>query len=200
MKRFDPWTATIEEGLEYFRKEDGISAEHMAWVMARGINARRSDILAGTGRNLLDTIAVCARYRLALAPWLADAFLKRYRAVSGYEVASWDDPAAFGRPHPKGVHINVMRKREGAAPVLEAYFQMDGIKRDRAGYAKAAKHFRLSTKQVRAWLPKTRRNHSKSARSAVHQPADLAGVSWNAPFTSKAQKSRVSVQKGPLES
>jgi hypothetical protein len=89
---FDPWTATLQEALEHFAGEEGISAEHMSYVFAFNIARRQESILAGSGRELLDVIATCAERGLAMPQWLADAFLRRYKAVRFHRAASWAIP------------------------------------------------------------------------------------------------------------
>jgi hypothetical protein len=78
--------------------------------------------------------------------------------------------------------------------VLEAYFQQPGMKRNADGYAKAAKHFRLSAKQVKTWLPKTRTNRRGRLPDVEPELGDV-GLNWNFPFA----KSLNADDEGPLK-
>lgn len=64
---------------------------------------------AGDRNALLGAIRICANHDLVMPEWLARAFIRSYDKVLRHDVGSWDD--AFGRPLPKGKHLNAARKK-----------------------------------------------------------------------------------------
>ena len=196
MATFDPWIATFEEGLAYFVHEADISDEHMRWLRARWISARKDEILAGSGRDVLDAVAQCVVVGLPLASWLAEAFLERYKQVNAHVVASWDDDKAFGPPHPEAparrvteTQLRLIRDRKRWPTTLEYYFKHTNTPKTPEGYEKAAAYFQsqLSVKQIKTLLPKIRRN-SAGAKASPSELAD-AVPNWHDPFL-KVQRSR----------
>ena len=73
------------------------------------IEALRETVLAGDGFALLGAVRICANFDLVMPEWLAREFIQRYDRVLTCEADSWDD--AFGRPYPKGTHLNALRKQ-----------------------------------------------------------------------------------------
>ena len=68
---------------------------------------------AGDPLALLDAIKVCAENRITMPHWLARGFSAAYDKVITFGVGSLDE--AFGRPHPKGAHLNALRKKRARA-------------------------------------------------------------------------------------
>lgn len=113
---FDPWTATIDEAIGEL---DGWLREHPGEYScspvsqcnaARMIEADKASIESGDGFAVLTCIRRCVTHGLVAPVWLAYAFNRRYGAVLNCLADSWDDPQAFGRPFPKGKHLNALRK------------------------------------------------------------------------------------------
>lgn len=71
---------------------------------------------AGDKAALLGAIRICANHDLVMPEWLARGFIRGYDKALRHEVGSWDD--AFGRPFPKGKHLNAARKKRSKAPAL----------------------------------------------------------------------------------
>lgn len=71
---------------------------------------------AGDRNALLGAIRICANHDLVMPEWLARAFIRAYDKVLRHDVGSWDD--AFGRPLPKGRHLNAARKKRNKAPAV----------------------------------------------------------------------------------
>jgi hypothetical protein len=74
-----------------------------------------------------------------------------------------------------------MRGRDRAAAILERLFAPIGpLPRKTPGYKAAAKRLGLTSKQVKDWLPKTRKNR----RGAQPTKAELGniGINWSSPF------------------
>lgn len=94
---------------------EGLIFQYFAVLMVMSL---RPGIEAGSGFDVLEAVAECARCGLVMPDWLAVAFLKRYRAVSHARAKSWDDPLSFGRPYPKGTNIAAMRKARVKGPDL----------------------------------------------------------------------------------
>lgn len=105
------------------------------------IEAEEKRFAGGDRAALMAAIRICATHNLAMPDWVARAFIRSYDDVLRCAVSSWDD--AFGRPTPKGSHLNARRKRrlfaplvrmevarlhEGGAPIGEAMFEQVGKK------------------------------------------------------------------------
>lgn len=112
---FDPWSASYDEAERWQAAQgydDGPGAPIYQWVAAQTLSAGREQIEHGTGFDVLAAVADCALHSLAMPPWLADAFLRRYRHVQRLRGKSWDDDAAFGVPYPGKAQIAAMRRRQ----------------------------------------------------------------------------------------
>jgi hypothetical protein len=59
---------------------------------------------------LIEAVGACARADLPLPQWAAEAFGRGLRAIEDFEIGSLDD--AFGRPHPKGMHLGRARLKK----------------------------------------------------------------------------------------
>jgi hypothetical protein len=57
---------------------------------------------------LLMALHQCLLLNKPLPEWLRKAFIKAYEYAMGFEAKSWDD--VFGRPHPKGAHLETRRQ------------------------------------------------------------------------------------------
>jgi hypothetical protein len=109
---FDPWTATDDEAIREQESRPGESScRPLAQCnAARMIEAEKAHIEAGDGFAVLACIRHCVTHGLVAPVWLAYAFNQRYDSVLNCRADSWDDPQAFGRPYPKGKHLNALRK------------------------------------------------------------------------------------------
>lgn len=67
----------------------------------------------GDALALFDAIKVCGENRIILPDWLVAQFGNAYGRVIRFEVDSLDK--AFGRPIPKGKHLNALRKKRKLA-------------------------------------------------------------------------------------
>lgn len=95
---------------EMTQDDQGTEGPLFQYFAVRKVLALRPGIAAGSGSDVLEAVAECARCGLVMPDWLARAFLKRYRAVTQARAKSWDDPLSFGAPYPKGTNIGAMRK------------------------------------------------------------------------------------------
>jgi hypothetical protein len=57
---------------------------------------------------LLYAIYTCLESGRPLPEWVRVAFSNAYESAMGDEIKSWDD--AFGKPHPKGMHVDKERR------------------------------------------------------------------------------------------
>lgn len=85
---------------------------------------------AGDKNALLGAIRICANHDLVMPEWLARAFIRGYDKVLNHKVGSWDD--AFGRPLPKGKHLNAARKKREKGPAAWLEVQRMVKEEDRA--------------------------------------------------------------------
>ena len=85
-----------------------ISEEDTDKYLAEVLEILKEIFDGGNKWPLLYAIHQCLLLKRPLPEWLRLAFLDDYESATGYEIKSWDD--AFGRPHPKGAHIE-KRKR-----------------------------------------------------------------------------------------
>jgi hypothetical protein len=109
---FDPWTASLEEAQreQESSRHDGPDAPIFQWKAARDIEGQKDLIESGDGFAILACVRKLMTHGLVAPAWLAYAFNKRYDAVLNCRANSWDDQNAFGRPYPKGKHLNALRK------------------------------------------------------------------------------------------
>lgn len=122
MTAFDPWTATLEEAAAQEQADwANPNSALEQWEAAQKLTGQKAQIESGDGFGVLRAVARCALYRLVIPDWLVPLYLKRIYAVQCYAAGSWDDPAAFGRPYPKGTQIAARRRRRLAKfPVVRA--------------------------------------------------------------------------------
>jgi hypothetical protein len=79
------------------------------WDGLHRLDQLERQFTAGDEAALLEAIAVCARHDLVIPEWAAVAYLRAYLRVIHFETDSWD--VAFGRPHPRGIHLRKAQKR-----------------------------------------------------------------------------------------
>ncbi len=118
MKVFDPWEIDFETQVALNEADELTAEQDWQIVMARSIAERRDAILGGSGLDVMQAVDVCARWGLAMPPWLWTEFHRRVQAVTQAQVSSWDDEKALGRPYPKGTHLSSVRKQGRAGPVI----------------------------------------------------------------------------------
>ena len=110
---FDPWTATLEAAVEAQGQYNGVASylgPIFLWEAVQRLKVIEA-VHERSGFDVLEAVQLCAWHELIMPPWLASEVLNRYRAVQQLRTASWDDPAAFGRPYPKGAQVETMRRR-----------------------------------------------------------------------------------------
>lgn len=122
---FDPWTATFEQAVvEFYRRVAAGADENKAVLPIRQIETVEKVLLlkkaidGGHGKTVLEAISCCVTYGLVVPEWLADEFNRRYYSVARFDVGSWDDPSAFGRPYPKGTNLAALRKANKGFPAV----------------------------------------------------------------------------------
>lgn len=113
---YDPsWTATeASEASEREQSETGKSFADptlpiFRWNAHHELEALRRQHEGGHKTALFAAIRECANHDMPLPLWASKAFIHGYDRVVDGHANSWDD--AFGRPHPKGVHLAAYRKR-----------------------------------------------------------------------------------------
>ena len=74
------------------------------------LDAMQQAYESGGHLRLLSAVNLCAMHDLPTPEWVRRGFVDCYRRVVEYEAKSWDD--VFGRPHPKGLHLESARRRE----------------------------------------------------------------------------------------
>jgi hypothetical protein len=85
-----------------------ISEEDTDKYLAEVLEILKEIFDGGNKWPLLYAIHQCLLLKRPLPEWLRLAFLDAYDSATGYEIKSWDD--AFGRPHPKGAHIEKQKR------------------------------------------------------------------------------------------
>jgi hypothetical protein len=79
------------------------------WVALNEVERLRLQFEMGSDFALLQAVAECALHGLVMPPWLSQNYLERYRKVVHADVGTWDE--AFGRPYPKGKHLESLQQR-----------------------------------------------------------------------------------------
>ena len=111
---------------EMTKVDDGPEGLIFQYFAVRMVMSLRPGIEAGSGFDVLEAVAECARCGLVMPDWLAVAFLKRYRAVSQFRAKSWDDPLSFGSPYPKGTNIGAKKKARDKG--LDLYLRVKSLR------------------------------------------------------------------------
>lgn len=111
-RSIEEWTFedALAELENFNEKRDGVRKNPVLVFMAfRDLDDCQSNYQASNnGCEILRGVKICATSDIVLPDWLADAFCNRYYEVVSRSVDSWDK--AFGKPFPKGKHLNAMRK------------------------------------------------------------------------------------------
>lgn len=170
---FDPFTATLEEAQGQPDAYEVRGAVHR-FIGAQNLLERKDYYL----QHVLEGVAVCMLHDLVAPRWLAARFLQAQRAVKWAEHRSWDE--AFGAPWPKNIKLSSKRMELMTRPLLVALFNgPKALPRTPDGRSRAAAALGITERQVRDWLPKTRRN--VRVQASAHPPAASAGTAHD-PF------------------
>jgi hypothetical protein len=106
--------------LKYTPKGDPPSVRAIKYAMRRMepfLNSRIAHELrelydqhkGGDKAAILHGLFLCIVNDLPIPRWCAEGFFTAIQDVVEYRAKSWDD--VFGRPHPKGTHLEALRKR-----------------------------------------------------------------------------------------
>jgi hypothetical protein len=87
-------------------------------TQARRLRKLYSERKSSDGAAIVEGLVTCIQNDLPIPRWCADGFLSAYNTVYSYKAKSWDD--VFGRPHPKGVHLGALLKRDQYAPLVRS--------------------------------------------------------------------------------
>jgi hypothetical protein len=93
-----------------------ISEEDTDKYLAEVLEILKQRFEGGDKSALLYAIRYCLLLKRPLAEWLRLSFLSAYDAAMGYEIKSWDD--VFGRPHPKGTHLEIEKRNAELRPLI----------------------------------------------------------------------------------
>jgi hypothetical protein len=89
------------------------------------IDSDRANPPEMAGLDILGRVKLCADYGFLIPNWLRMEYGRRFDAVWFADVGSWDDPAAFGPPNPKGTRIEALRlRRRLRHPVYVRLFEL----------------------------------------------------------------------------
>jgi hypothetical protein len=72
------------------------------------LTVAKNEIESGRKELILKVMHHCLLMNRPLPDWLRWAFIKAYQSAYPYKRKSWDD--IFGKPHPKGVHLEAKQK------------------------------------------------------------------------------------------
>ena len=109
----------------------------------------RERVEQGDGVAVLQAIRWCCVRQIVIPKWLGKAYWERYS--DAYDCNSWDK--AFGTPHPKGTHVEALRKKsqEGLNVTLAVYSALEkdpDIKIDREFFKAIGKPLALSASKA----------------------------------------------------
>lgn len=79
------------------------------WVALHKLDELERQFQRGDDFALMRAIFECAMYDLLMPKWVQRGYIDRFRKVNHCQTASWDE--AFGRPYPKGFHLDDARNR-----------------------------------------------------------------------------------------
>lgn len=91
------------------------------WAALRDLAHYEQLFLSGDNFALLIAVRICAQHEMPLPDWAARAFIKKFDTVLNLRAGSWDE--AFGRPYPKGFHLNRARRRRELQPRIYVHIQ-----------------------------------------------------------------------------
>jgi hypothetical protein len=109
---------------------------------------------------VLAAITICFRQQTAVPAWAQEAFMRAFDTVNEAHAASWDE--VFGKPHPKGVHIQrhrhwleyshqvharVVELHAAGEPIDEQLFEIVG-KEFHVGKTKASQYYYQWTRLI----------------------------------------------------
>lgn len=127
------------------------------------IEAEEARFAAGDRTALMAAIRICANHELMMPEWVARGFIRSYDAVLNCRVSSWDE--AFGRPIPKGAHLNARKKRRLYAPLVRmevARLHKGGTPIDEAMFEAVGKKFGLGKTLASSYYYGSRRLPQKT--------------------------------------
>jgi len=101
------------------------------WIGAIELREIYEAYQGGDGAAILEALHICSLNSLPIPQWCEYAFLKAYRNVRFFktEKNSWNE--VFGRPHPKGTHLQTKRQERERGP--KVYRRIEEILRDEPG-------------------------------------------------------------------
>lgn len=138
----------------------------------RDLEELRQRFVDGDQSALLKAMYRSLMVRKTFVPqWLSDAFVKAYEDVCSAKAGSWDD--VFGRPHPKGTHLEQLRDRwSKALPIWQAVetARSRGEKVDDGLFGEVGKQFGVS-KTVANQIYYAMKNADDAIRAHGH-PSD----------------------------
>lgn len=114
----DPWEWP-ELSKEEFKALAELHPLHSEWppsktqqyiAVRRCLVELKPEIEAGSGFAVLAAVQLCGTNGLPMPLWLVYAFNRRYHSVLQARADSWDSSESFGKPYPKGMHLNARRK------------------------------------------------------------------------------------------
>jgi hypothetical protein len=168
---FNPWP--LVDGRLRVDESELTDMERLQAQLARDLDAHRPH----DGLQVLRAVASCLNSRVVVPDWLLADMSARLSRVTHFEVDSLDDATAFGPPpdrtSPEGTtkeQLPTARLRSQWTHLLRWMFAPIGkLPRNKDGYQKASEltDGALSPKQVKEFLPKTRRNVPASQRYAL---------------------------------
>jgi len=123
MKIDDLLQITLDEAVELSKGQNGRSVV-ANWTDAHYMKDLENEYKKSCNPSIiLKAVFTCAMNDFKLPKWLQRAYIDAYRKVRHYRAASWS--AVFGRPHPKGTHLNA--KRELRENKYNIYFLIEKI-------------------------------------------------------------------------
>jgi hypothetical protein len=157
----EAWTAT--EAALKAGQPDGPHLPIYQWNALEEISGLKVAFDRGDKVALFAAMKNCAQHGLVMPEWVSRAFLAGYRKVISYRVGSWDE--AFGRPHPKGKHLDNLRedreKQVAIAIHIRRLVRSEGRPIDDALFEEVGKKFgmaktrcnRLYYEAKKKWFP-----------------------------------------------
>ena len=148
--------------------ENSMAAPFFQWYALNALDYLQQEYEAGDTLSLLSAVNQCAMHDLPMPEWVRRGYIDRYRRVVEYEVKSWDD--AFGRPHPKGLHLeNARHRRSRRCPVYVRVHEILHLKPDtsidRGLFERVGAEFGISKTvaeelyyEVKHWFERSRKN------------------------------------------
>lgn len=161
----------LKEWWDRIRSDDALRQEYLVPLFTFFYEEQKRKHLEGDSMALMRCMHFCAKDKVALPEWAAEAFSAGFTKVENYEARGWDD--VFGKPH-KGKHIRDARPYRDKLTIYSSVRELigRGCKKESA-WAEVGKRFGSEGREVRDIYYEIEKQRVKGMED-LHKGAELA--------------------------